>query len=236
MSYRVAILDFPGSHSVLELVELYREKFSVDAYPVWHLANSLEKPDLVVLSGGYTFGDTIRPGALAKASLVSGLLKRFANDGGQVLGFGNGFQILCELGILPGAFLVNPRMEFLNQDAHVVVENVSTEFTKSFKKEQVLTLPLSCYYGRYFADPRTIKDIEEGSYVVFRYSDKFGEVDFSSSIVNSTSSIAGVTNRNKNVVGLMLRLDIATNSDQYGEALDILGGPIVSSKEAGQAG
>lgn len=203
---KIAIVHFPGSHGADDVLYAYSDILKQEqVYKVWHLEENLSKPDLVIVPGGATFGDYLRPGALAKSSPICGPVKKFALDGGLVLGIGNGFQILCEIGVLPGILLLNQCGRFLNEDVHLLAqENIKTPFAKHIQADTVIKLPLACSNARYFADKRTLQDIEDNGQVVFRYSDKFGELDAGeNSKIGSTNSIAALANRHHNVLGLM---------------------------------
>ena len=200
---RIAVVVFVGSAGAKDAVNAYGRVLKQEVYTVWHQEDSLGKPDLVVIPGGASFGDYLRPGALAKESLIIPLVRKFAQDGGPVIGIGNGFQILCEVGILPGILLVNPDLQYLSHDVYVTVDDNRSPFLSSLESETVLKLPLACYYGRYWADKRTIRDLEEGGHVALRYCDMEGDVDLANPFNGSLNAIAGITSRHGNVLGLM---------------------------------
>lgn len=203
---KVVVVEYPGSTCLSETARVYREIFGAEVSVIWHDEETFgagAKPDLVIIPGGYSFGDYLRPGALAKLSPLSGAVSRFAEEGGPVIGIGNGFQILCEIGVLPGALLINPSMKFVNQSAHLKVENAETIFTKKLNATKPISLPVACYFGRYVTDRRTLKDLETNGRVVLRYCDKFGDVDHKNPFNGSTNSIAAITNRKGNVLGMM---------------------------------
>lgn len=209
---KIAIIKFPGSHGADDVLYAYQTVLKQEAYLVWHREENLREPNAVVIPGGFSFGDYLRPGALAKASPVIGALRRFADDRGPLLGIGNGFQLLCELGILPGALLTNSRQQFVNKQVFVKVESTNTPFLKETKPQQILRLPLVCYHGFYFADPKTLKDLEDGGQVALRYCDAEGEVDVSSNPTGAMSAIAGVINRHRNVLGVMVHPERAVEA------------------------
>jgi len=200
---KVAVIQFPGS-AYQDFIYAFGEVLGLEAFPVWHEEEDLKNPDLVVVPGGFSFGDYLRPGGLAKGSVIGGPLRRFAKDGGMMLGIGNGFQILCELGILPGAFLPNPTLDFCNELVHVVLESNKHPILRDLPNGKVFHLPLACYSGRYFIDQRSLNELESGGLIAFRYSDKDGECDFEKNFNGSTRSIAGIINRGENVLGLMV--------------------------------
>ncbi len=200
---RVAVVTFPGSHGAEDAVYVYRDLLGQDAYTVWHQEESLKKPDVVIIPGGASFADYLRPGALSVASPILGPVVKFARDGGPILGIGNGFQILCEAKILPGILLQNPSLHFLNRDTHVLVCNNETPFTKTYEEEDIIVLPIACFFGRYYADKRTMKDLEENGQVVLRYCDREGDVDYEEPFNGCLNGVAAVTSRHYNVLGMM---------------------------------
>lgn len=198
---RVAVVNYPGSHSAEETARAL-SALGADAYLVDDKQESLSKPDAVVLPGGYSYGDYLRPGAMAKASPVSGVIRKFAKDGGPILGIGNGFQILCELGLLPGAVLVNRDLQFANTTVTLRIERKDTPVTQGVAPSEI-HLPIACYAGSFWTDKRTAKELETNGEVVFRYLDAAGDVNDAHPFLGSVSSIAGITNRMRNIVGLM---------------------------------
>jgi phosphoribosylformylglycinamidine synthase subunit PurQ / glutaminase len=201
---KVAVIAFPGSGGVKEAVFAYRDLLGHEVFTVWHQEESVKQAELVVLPGGSAFGDYLRPGALAKTSPICGAIRKHARDGKPMLGLGNGFQILCELDILPGVLLSNMTSRFLNENAYVMVDNTKSIWTKNIDPENPIKLPISCYFGRYYLDKRTLKDMEEQGHIAFRYSDVEGDVDMSEPYNGSVNAIAGILSRHENVLGLML--------------------------------
>ncbi len=200
---KIAVVKYPGSHGAEDVLSAYSAILGREAYLVWHLEESLKKPDAVIIPGGFSFGDYLRPGSLSKVSPISGAVKKFAQDGGPVLGIGNGFQILCEMGILPGALLPNKQGSFFSGDVYLYVENTKTAFLKDRTRGEILQLPLASYCGCYFADRRTLKGLEDKGQIAFRYCTKDGDLDVPDNVNGSFLGIAGVVNRNENVLGLM---------------------------------
>lgn len=201
---KIAIIKFPGSHGAEDVLYAYQTVLKQEAFLVWHKEETLHEPSAVIVPGGFSFGDYLRPGALAKGSPVIGALRRFAEDRGAVLGIGNGFQLLCELGILPGALLTNPRQQFVNDQVFVKVESSNSPFLREAKPGQILRLPLACYHGQYYADPKTLKDLEEAGQIALRYCDSEGEIDNTTNSTGSMNAIASVLNRHRNVLGMMV--------------------------------
>lgn len=203
---RVAVVVFPGTNCDQDVLHVFGDLLKAEAYPVWHRDTDLQKADLVVLPGGFSYGDYLRTGALAKLSPVMGAVKDFAAKGGRVLGICNGFQILCEAELLPGVLLENVGRRFLSQFVHIKTESSVGFFTAGMEPDKVITCPIAHFQGNYYADPATLKELEANGQVVFRYSDASGVVspeDRSSNVNGSCNAIAGICNRAGNVVGLM---------------------------------
>lgn len=212
---KVSVVVFPGSNCDHDMVYTYGTLLGADVTTIWHRERALGAPDLVVIPGGFSYGDYLRTGALARLSPVMEEVVAFAKRGGAVLGICNGFQILCEAGLLPGALLQNISMRFLSRFVHIRTESTETLFTQKFDIGHILHCPVAHFDGNYFADPATIKQIEDNGQVVFRYCDQFGEVDPASREVNpngSINAIAGISNRERNVVGMMPHPERAVES------------------------
>lgn len=202
--FRIAVPKFPGASGAEDMVYAYNTVIGgVEAYLVEPEAEKLGKADALVLPGGYSFGDYLRPGGLAKSCRVSGTIRRFARDGGPILGVGNGFQILCELDLLPGAVVINYSTAFMNEKVFVKVDSTACPFTSGLEEDSVLQLPIACYYGAYFADPRTLRELEQDEHIAFRYCNALGDVDDPIGYNGSMNSIAGVISRHGNVMGMM---------------------------------
>ena len=203
---RVAVVVFPGTNCDHDVLHVFGGLLKAEAFPVWHRDTDLQKADLVVLPGGFSYGDYLRTGALAKLSPVLHSVKDFAAQGGRVLGICNGFQILCEAGILPGVLLENVGRRFLSQFVSIKVEPSNNFFTSEISVAKVITCPIAHFQGNYFADSATLSDMEKNGQVVFRYSDASGRVavdDHSINVNGSCNAIAGICNKAGNVVGLM---------------------------------
>ncbi len=205
---RVAIVTFPGSncdqdcHRAVELAggePRYR----------WHRDGGLGNADAVILPGGFSYGDYLRPGAIARMSPVMESVSAFARAGGPVLGICNGFQILCEAGLLPGALLRNESLKFQSQDCHLRVDNADTLFTSEYQRGDVLRMPLAHADGNYHADPETLAELEGEDRIVFRYVDPRGELTPDSNPNGSAHHIAGITNAEGNVMAMMPHPDRA---------------------------
>ena len=203
---KVGVTVFPGSNCDHDIIHVFRTVLGCEAVPLWHAHRDLKGCDMIVLPGGFSYGDYLRTGALAQLSPVMEGVKEFAAAGGPVLGICNGFQILCEAGLLPGALLENVGMRFLSRFVGVRVERTDTPFTGRYTVGDVIQAPIAHFEGNYFADGDTLHVLEKNGQVVFRYCDSEGEVDPDSSVTNpngSAAAIAGICNSQRNVVGLM---------------------------------
>lgn len=209
---KVSIIEYPGSTNLAETKRVFADTYGLETKVVWHDAESLGKPDLVVLPGGFSYADCLRPGALAALSPASGMVKRFASKGGKVLGIGNGFQILCEVGVLPGCLLVNEAGGFIGDLVDLAVSSSESSLTDGFESQEKLKIPLACYYGRYWADRRELSELEESSRVVCRYVDRYGDFDEENTFNSSSNGIAGIVSRDGNVLGLMPHPERALDS------------------------
>src|SRR5437016_1963145 len=191
---RVAVVVFPGSNCDADTLDAARAAGS-DAYYVWHRDTDLKQPDAVILPGGFSYGDYLRSGAIARFSPVLRAVSAHARAGGAVLGICNGFQILCEAGLLPGALMRNARLKFLSRPVQVRVEATDTPFTRSYERGEELTLPIAHGDGRYVADAQTAAELEANGQVVLRY--------VTDNPNGSMHDIAGVCNAGRNGVGIM---------------------------------
>ena len=200
---KIAVVMFPGSSGAKDAVYAYQDVLGQEVYTVWHQEESLGDPDVVVLPGGSAFGDYLRPGALVRPSPICASIIKFARDKRPVIGIGNGFQILCELEILPGALITNINGRFLNTETYLLNQNNRSIWTNELEEEDVIKLPVSCYNGRYYADKRTLKDLEEMEHVAFRFCDEDGDVNTEEPFNASSNAIAGILNRHENVLGLI---------------------------------
>jgi phosphoribosylformylglycinamidine synthase I len=203
---KVGIVVFPGTNCDQDIDHVYRTLLKVETVRIWHRDTTLPEIDAVVLPGGFSYGDYLRTGALAKLSPVMHGIKEFANRGGKVLGICNGFQILCEAGLLPGVLLENIGRRFLSRFVQMRVDSNNSFFTRGLNKGSVITCPIAHFQGNYFADSETITRLEGEGQVVFRYCDQAGQrcdSDIGVNVNGSVKSIAGISNSAGNVVGLM---------------------------------
>ena len=200
---KFAVVVFPGSNSDRDAWYAAGQVLGAEAELVWHKDTDLRGADAVILPGGFAHGDYLRTGAIARLSPIMGAVSRFAERGGAVLGICNGFQVLLEAGLLPGAMVRNRGVKFISRHVHVRVEQTDTPFTAACTPGQVLELPIAHGEGNYFADPATLSELDAHRQVVFRYTSDAGEVGETANPNGSLNNIAGICNRARNVVGLM---------------------------------
>jgi phosphoribosylformylglycinamidine synthase len=200
---KFAIVVFPGSNCDHDTYHAVKHVLGQDAEFIWHKDTNLQRPDVVILPGGFSHGDYLRTGAIARFSPIMREVIAFARAGGPVLGICNGFQILLEAGLLPGAMLRNRDLKFHCEHVHVRVEQTDTLFTLRCTPGQVLRIPIAHGEGNYFAAPDVLERIEANRQVIFRYSDARGQVVDSANPNGSIHGIAGVCNEARNVVALM---------------------------------
>lgn len=200
---RFGIVVFPGSNCDHDAYHVCRKVLGQDAVFLWHKDPDLKDVDVVILPGGFSYGDYLRCGAIARFSPVMREVTRFAESGGPVLGICNGFQILVEAGLLPGVLLRNASLRFACKNVHIRVENAFTPFTSACGAGEVLTIPIAHGEGNYFADEETIRRIEENGQVAFRYCTAGGEITADSNPNGSLGNIAGIINEQGNVLGMM---------------------------------
>lgn len=200
---RFGVVTFPGSNCDYDAYAALRHVLCAPVEFLWHADPDLKDVDCVILPGGFSFGDYLRAGAIARFSPVMGSVIKFAETGGLVWGICNGFQILLEAGLLPGAMLRNSTMRFACQWVRLSVESTRTPFTRSCSPGQILRIPIAHAEGDYYADDDVIDELENGGQVVFRYVNSRGEADESSNPNGSRHNIAGIMNREGNVLGMM---------------------------------
>jgi phosphoribosylformylglycinamidine synthase subunit PurQ / glutaminase len=203
MSIKFGVVVFPGSNCDHDAYHAAKDVLGQDAEFLWHKDASLKGADVIVLPGGFAHGDYLRTGAIARFSPIMPAILDFARAGGPVLGICNGFQVLLEAGLLPGAMLRNRDLKFHCEHVTVRVEQNDTPFTAAAAKGQILRLPIAHGEGNYYADAEAIRELEAERRVVFRYADAHGEVTDAANPNGAARNIAGICNAARNVVGLM---------------------------------
>ena len=200
---RFSIVVFPGSNCDADCLHIARDLLGCEAEYVWHKDRDLRGADAVVLPGGFAYGDYLRAGALARFSPVMESVSEFAKSGRPVLGICNGFQVLLEAGLLPGAVRVNRGLRYVCRDVFMRVENTETAFTRLYERGSVVRMPIGHMEGNYTAPPPTLEALEREGRVAFRYCDADGRVTDDANPNGAAANIAGIANRDGNVVGLM---------------------------------
>ncbi len=203
MGMKFGVVVFPGSNCEHDCLYLIQSVLGKPAEYIWHQDTSVKGFDAIVLPGGFAYGDYLRTGALAKFSPVMNAVAEFAGKGGLVFGICNGFQILCEAGLLPGALLRNVGLKYLCKFEYLRTETTDTPYTNLLKKGQLLRIPIGHGDGNYFADADTLNRIEDNGQVVFRYAGAQGQVTPESNPNGSLHNIAGIVNEKRNVLGMM---------------------------------
>ncbi len=200
---KFGIVVFPGSNCDLDAQHVLQDVLLQDVQMLWHKNSELEDVDVVVLPGGFSYGDYLRTGAIARFSPIMNSVIEFANKGKPVLGICNGFQILLECGLLPGALVTNDSLRFISDDVYITPEAANPVYSTKYEKSQVLKLPIAHIGGSYFADEHTLNMLESNDQIAFRYCDKDGNVNNESNPNGSIAEIAGIYNIKGNVFGLM---------------------------------
>jgi phosphoribosylformylglycinamidine synthase subunit PurQ / glutaminase len=212
MTARVAVITFPGSLDDRDAMRAVR-LMGGEAVPVWHADADLRGADAVILPGGFAYGDYLRTGAIARFARVMRSVGEHAERGGPVLGICNGFQILCEAGLLPGALIRNTGLAFVSRRVHVRVETTATPFTSGMELGEVLEVPIKHGEGQFVAEPEDLRRIEGQGQVVFRYCSPEGEITEEANPNGATNGIAGIRSEAGNVVGLMPHPEHAVDPD-----------------------
>ncbi len=200
---KFGIVVFPGSNCDHDAYRAAKHVMGQEAHFIWHKDSSLGDADIIILPGGFSYGDYLRTGAIARFSPVMKEVVRFAKNGGTVIGICNGFQILLEAGLLPGVMLRNSSLKFVCKFIQLRVENADTRFTSECSAGEVLSIPIAHGDGNYFASREIVDAMQEHGQIVFRYCSKTGEIDESSNPNGSMSNIAGIINKEGNVLGMM---------------------------------
>ena len=197
-----SVIVFPGSNCDRD-VAVALERMQFKNQMVWHKESKLPSSDLIVIPGGFSYGDYLRSGAIAGKSLIIDEVIKAANEGRLILGICNGFQILTETGLLKGTLLRNKNLKFINKDVHIKVTNNKTKFSNKYKKNQVLKMNIAHNEGNYFTNPEHLNELNDNSLVAFKYCDEKGEINENSNPNGSMENIAGIFNAKKNILGMM---------------------------------
>tara|TARA_B100001057_G_scaffold364710_1_gene367660 strand:+ start:2417 stop:3094 length:678 start_codon:yes stop_codon:yes gene_type:complete len=199
---RSSVIVFPGSNCDRDIAVALK-KMQFENKMVWHKETNLPKSDLIVVPGGFSYGDYLRSGAIAGKSLIIDEVIKAANSGCLVLGICNGFQILTETGLLKGTLLRNKNLRFINKDVYIKVINNKTKFSNKYKSEQVLKINIAHNEGNYFTDQKHLDELKKENLIAFKYCDASGKINETSNPNGSMENIAGIFNKRKNILGMM---------------------------------
>lgn len=203
---KTGVVIFPGSNCDYDMVYALREVFNHEVEEIWHKQETLNgytEKDCIILPGGFSYGDYLRSGAIARYSPIMKAVVEFANKGGIVIGICNGFQILCEAGLLPGTLLRNSNQKFICKNTFLKLRTTETPLTKGLPLGTVLKIPVAHADGRYYASPDVIEKLRANQRILFQYCEENGKVTDEANINGSVMNIAGICNKNRNVMGMM---------------------------------
>jgi len=200
---KFGIVIFPGSNCDHDAYNVVAEVAKQPATFLWHDSHELENCDAVILPGGFAYGDYMRTGAIAAMAPIMESVRKFAQSGGLVMGICNGFQILCEAGLLPGVLMRNAGLKYICKQVWLRCENPDTPFTNTMRRGEVLKIPIGHMDGNYFCDPATLDGLRRNDRVIFRYATPQGEIAASANPNGSLDNIAGICNQGRNVLGMM---------------------------------
>jgi phosphoribosylformylglycinamidine synthase subunit PurQ / glutaminase len=209
---KFGVIIFPGSNCDCDAYWTVQQVARQPVTFLWHESHDLQNCDVVIVPGGFAYGDYLRTGAIAKFSPVMQSVRKFADGGGLVLGICNGFQILCESGLLPGALMRNVGLKYVCKPVHLRVESADTPFTNACREGDVLTVPIGHMEGNYFCDESTLAELRRDKRVVFRYAGPDGRITFESNPNGSLDNIAGICSQGRNVLGMMPHPERAAES------------------------
>ncbi len=200
---KFGVLIFPGSNCDHDMVYVLKNILKQEVVELWHKDSDLQNVDAIAIPGGFSFGDYLRSGAIAKFSPIMESVIEFANNGGFVFGVCNGFQILCESGLLPGALLHNENQKFICKNVYLKADNNNSAFTAFVDKTKAIKIPIAHGEGKYFANEETLAEMRQNSQILFRYCDADGNITKDANPNGSIENIAGICNAQKNVFGMM---------------------------------
>ncbi len=211
MNTKFGVVVFPGSNCDHDAYYALKKVLHSDVAFLWHKENDLQNSNIIILPGGFSYGDYLRCGAIARFSPIMNSIIEFANKGGLVIGICNGFQVLLEAGLLPGVLLKNKSLQFVCKDVYLTVENRNTIYTKDIEQGKILKVPIAHGEGNYFADEDTIKSLTDNNQIVFKYSSAEGYISEEYNPNGSVLNIAGIMNKKGNVLGMMPHPERATD-------------------------
>jgi len=199
---KASVIVFPGSNCDRDIA-VALQKFNIKNQMIWHNESSLPKCDLVVLPGGFSYGDYLRTGCIASKSKIVNEVIKHGKNGGLILGICNGFQILIESGLLSGALLRNKKLKFVSKNVFLKVLNTNNNFCSNYKNKNIIELPIAHNEGNFFCDKELLKKLEDNNLIAFKYCDKSGKIESNSNPNGSLNNIAGIINDKKNILGMM---------------------------------
>lgn len=213
---KFGVVIFPGSNCDHDMIYVLKDKLGHEVVELWHKDSDLQNVDVIALPGGFSYGDYLRSGAIARYSPIMKEVVNFAKNGGYVFGVCNGFQILCEAKLLPGTLLHNMNQKFICRNTYIKAASNDNAFTKDVPTRP-LNIPIAHGEGRYYADENTISELERNNQILFRYCDKDGNVNEIANPNGSVNNIAGICNENKNVFGMMPHPERAADNELFNE-------------------
>lgn len=209
---KFGVIIFPGSNCDHDSYHAVQTATGQPATFLWHESHELENCDAIIVPGGFAYGDYLRTGAIARFAPIMQEVAKFAASGGLVIGICNGFQILCEAGMLPGALMRNAGLKYVCKQVHIRVENADTPFTNACAKGEVLQIPIGHMEGNYYCDPQTLESLKQQNRIVFRYCTTEGQITAAANPNGSLENIAGICNPGRNVLGMMPHPDRSSES------------------------
>jgi len=218
---KFGVVVFPGSNCDMDMVYVLEKVMKQEVVRLWHKDTDLQQVDFIILPGGFSYGDYLRSGAIAKFSPIMSEVIGFANSGGYVMGICNGFQILTECGLLPGALLHNTSHKFICKNIHLLAANKTTMVTNMYS-DKAVKIPIAHGEGRYFADEKTLRSLLENNQVLFNYCDSRGNITEESNPNGSLMNIAGICNKERNVFGMMPHPERASDIELHNQDGKIL--------------
>lgn len=210
---KIGVVTFPGSNCNMDIVHALRNNLKYEVVELWHKDSDLQDVEAVVLPGGFSYGDYLRSGAIARFSPIMEEVIKYAHDGGKVLGICNGFQILCEAGLLPGTLMHNESRKFICKNVYLLPVSRTASISSDLDDKAALKIPIAHGEGNYFLQETELAELESNDQVIFRYCDENGKVSNSSNPNGSANNIAGVCNEGKNVFGMMPHPERACSKD-----------------------
>ena len=210
MAGKIGVIVFPGSNCDHDAYHAMKHVLGMETKFLWHKDKDLSDIDFLIIPGGFSYGDYLRSGAIARFSPIMQEVVKYASEGRPVIGICNGFQILLESGLLPGAMRHNQNLRFICKDVHIRVENNQTFFTNQLDSGEVLSFPVSHGEGNYFIEDEGLNELKDNGQIIFRYCDREGNITPQANINGSVDSIAGISNKEKNILGMMPHPERAT--------------------------